>query len=319
MKELNFIKTITKTLSKRDYIGDDCAYLKDFGIVVTQDSLVENVHFSMKYCNAYQLGYKSIAVNLSDIYASGAKPKYVTISLSLPSCIDDLFIENFYKACDDLSKEHDFEVVGGDITGGDKIFVSVCAIGDARKGKISSRKNAKAGQKIILTGEHGASSAGLYALLNNIEGYDDFKDTHLMPRAQKDFSLFVSDNINYEYAMMDTSDGLADALFKVAEASNVSMEVDFNLIPYDAKIQEIAAKCKKSLEDFVLFGGEDYQILACLDEKILEKYPHPYYVIGDVVDKHSDFIVRVNNLNSRSLYINNLDKTFNHFGGKNEI
>ena len=87
MKEKEFISIIKNTL-KSEYIGDDCAYLKDLGIVVTQDSLVENVHFLRKKITPFQLGYKSVMVNISDIAASGGDPKYLTVSISLPSDID---------------------------------------------------------------------------------------------------------------------------------------------------------------------------------------------------------------------------------------
>lgn len=79
-----------------EYIGDDCAYLKDLGIVVTQDSLVENVHFCMDFITPFQLGYKSVMVNISDVAASGAEPKYLTVSLSLPADIDSDFVREFY-------------------------------------------------------------------------------------------------------------------------------------------------------------------------------------------------------------------------------
>ena len=79
MKEFLFLNKIVTTLSNPQYLGDDCAYLEELGIVVTQDTLVEDVHFSREYTNAYKLGYKSVIVNLSDIYASGATPKYISI------------------------------------------------------------------------------------------------------------------------------------------------------------------------------------------------------------------------------------------------
>ena len=84
MKEQDFINIIKKQIGT-EYIGDDCAFLKDLGIVVTQDSLVEDVHFKMNWCTPYQLGFKAVTVNISDVLASGAEPKYVTIALSLPS------------------------------------------------------------------------------------------------------------------------------------------------------------------------------------------------------------------------------------------
>ena len=103
MREKNFIEIIKNTLNS-NYIGDDCAYLKDLGIVITQDNLVEDVHFSLKYSNPYQLGWKSAMVNISDICASGAEPKYLTVGLSLPASVDNDFVENFYKGLKSASK-----------------------------------------------------------------------------------------------------------------------------------------------------------------------------------------------------------------------
>ena len=166
MKELEFIEIIKNTLSKSSHIGDDCAYLDDLGIVITHDSLVEDIHFSREFSSPYQIGFKAIMVNLSDVYASGALPKYLTISLSLPKDIDNEFVKEFYRAVDDISKEFGVEVVGGDITGSDKIFISVCAIGTTKNRQIASRKNAKVGDYVITTGVHGSSRAGLWLLQN---------------------------------------------------------------------------------------------------------------------------------------------------------
>ena len=150
MKENNLIEIIKNTLNSK-YINDDCAYLEDLGIVVTQDSLVEDVHFKREFATPFQLGYKSIAVNLSDIYASGAEAKYLTVSLSLPKDIDENFVKEFYEGA--KSVLNGTKIVGGDITGSDKIFVSVTAIGVTKDRKISSRKNAKVGYKIITNGK----------------------------------------------------------------------------------------------------------------------------------------------------------------------
>ena len=140
MNEKELIKII-KTSLKSDYIGDDCAYLKDLGIVISQDSLVENVHFKTDFITPYQLGYKSIMVNISDICASGAKPTYLTISLSLPKHTDEKFVREFYEGAKDAA--NGVEIVGGDLTGSDRIYVSVTAIGLAKGRKISSRSNAQ--------------------------------------------------------------------------------------------------------------------------------------------------------------------------------
>lgn len=258
MKEKEFISVI-KNLLNSEYIGDDCAYLKDLGIVVTQDSLVEDVHFCMDFITPFQLGYKSVMVNVSDVAASGAEPKYLTVSLSLPADIDSDFVKEFYlgakKACGEGVK-----IVGGDITGSDKIFVSICAIGSSKNRNISSRKNAQVGQKIIVSGIHGSSAAGLRLLLNDKKCPEKFVKAHLEPKAQIEFGKSISKTQKYPYAMMDTSDGLMDALSTIASESGVLLEINFDQIPYDNDL-----KLFPNWQDLVLFGGEDYQIVASVD------------------------------------------------------
>ena len=274
MKEQEFIKIIKSTLNS-PYIGDDCAYLEDLGIVISQDSLVEDVHFKKEFITPYQLGYKTVMVNISDICASGAEPKYITISLSLPKDTDNEFIEQFYKGAKYASKN--VEIVGGDITGSDKIYISAAAIGSTKNRKISSRKNAKAGYKVIVSGEHGNSAKGLNLLLGNNSLFtkgeinNKFIKAHLMPEAQQEFSRRIAENIKEDYAMMDTSDGLADALFQIANASNVIINVDTAKIPHSAGIDMHT----------VLYGGEDYQLVAAVPENLLQKISG-YTIIGDV-------------------------------------
>lgn len=314
MKELEFLEIIKNSLSKNAYIGDDCAYLKDLGIVITQDSLVENIHFSLEFSTPYQLAYKAIIVNLSDILAAGAAPKYLTISLSLPNYLGNDFISEFYNACDDLSKEFGFEIVGGDITGSSKLFISICAIGLTKGRKISSRKNAKVGDLVITTGVHGSSVAGLYLLnktMTNVEN-GSLINAHLMPNLAKNFSHEISTKIKRDYAMMDTSDGLADALFKIAQASNVLISVDFDKIPYDKEIEQTAQDANIPFENWIFYGGEDYQLIACIDEQNLQKLNAPYTIIGKINKKTEKHFVEIIS-DKTTEKISNLEKTFNHF------
>lgn len=266
MKEDELINII-KSIISSEYIGDDCAYLKDLDLVFTQDSLVENVHFTLKYASPYQLGWKSVMVNLSDICASGAEPKYLTIALSIPNYIDEQFIKEFYKGAKDASGCA--KIVGGDITGSEKLFISVAAIGTSKNRKISSRSNAKTGYKIIVSGEHGNSAMGL-ELLSQAKK-NKFTIAHLMPKAQTNFSKQISENINCDYAMMDTSDGLADALYKIAKSSNVKLKIDTSKIPHNPDVPM----------DKVLYGGEDYQLIAAVPKEILPKISN-YTIIGEV-------------------------------------
>lgn len=259
MKEKEFITIIKNTLNS-PYIGDDCAYLKDLGIVVTQDSLVEDIHFSTKFISAFDLGFKAVMVNVSDVIASGAKPKYLTVSLSLPSNVKEDFVEEFYNGCKKACG-NDVQIVGGDITGSEKIYISISAIGKTLGRNISSRKNAKIGQKVIVSGIHGSSSAGLKLLLEGKNSPEKFIKSHINPVAQVEFGKNISTTVKEPYAMMDTSDGLMDGLSTIANESSVLLDIDFDKIPYDKDIEQF-----ENWQDLVLFGGEDYQILATVPQ-----------------------------------------------------
>ena len=284
MKEQDFINIIKKQIGT-EYIGDDCAFLKDLGIVVTQDSLVEDVHFKMNWCTPYQLGFKAVTVNISDVLASGAEPKYVTIALSLPSKTEKKFVEEFYKGA--KSALRGAKIIGGDITGADKVYISIAAIGTTNGRKISSRRNAHVGDVVITKGEFGKSSLGLKELMNG--GNDsELIRAHLEPQLEENFANEIATQINSEYAMMDTSDGLADALFQIASSSNVSIDSKF-------------------LEG--IFGAEDYKLVATVPREFLKKLTE-YEIIGKVVEKQ-DYILKVGN---KKYYSYDELGLYNHFG-----
>ncbi len=307
MNEINLIKKIKNTL-KSQYIGDDCAYLKDLGIVISQDSLVEDIHFNKHMMSPYQMGYKSVMVNLSDIAASGAKPAYLTVALSLPKEIKDDAVVDFYEGAKYALENLDVEIVGGDITGSNKLYISISVIGKTLDRKISSRSHAKIGHKIITSGVHGSSAAGLRILQNNLEPDKDLIKAHLMPVAQIDFAKQISEQIQEDYAMMDTSDGLFDALFKIGSASECTMSVDFERILYDPKIKEYFSDYK----DLILFGGEDYQIVATVPVELLPSLKD-YIIIGEVLPKE-DCVIKLNTENNVEKFNDLSNKCFNHFG-----
>lgn len=297
MREKEFINTIKSVVNSK-YIGDDCAYLEESGIVVTQDNLVENVHFKTDFTTPYKLGWKSAMVNISDVCASGAKPAYLTVGLSLPNSITAEFVAEFYRGIKDAAGN--VEIAGGDITGSDKIFISVTAIGSTKERNISSRKNAKPGQKIIVSGTHGSSGAGLRELLGG-KKESKFIEKHLMPEAAVEFSKKISLTEKNAYAMMDTSDGLADALSQIAYASGVMLEVDFDKIPYDRDLEIF-----DDYKNLILFGGEDYELVAAVDN------PQDFTVIGEV---KTGCGVKINYGKNSVIYTNeDIEKQlYNHF------
>ncbi len=268
-KEEKFLDIIAKTLSNSGFIGDDCAYLKAKNLVISQDTLAEGVHFRLDTISAYDLGKKTLLVNISDILASGAKPLWATISVS--GKLKEDFIKNFYKGINEICKKYDVEVIGGDLTGGNELVVSVSILGDTEGRNISSRKNAKPGYIVLLAGEHGSSAEGLAILTDNnpenqdydssLRGY--FIKAHIEPTLYPKISETIAITAKDPYAMMDTSDGLYDALKKVSEASGVGFEVDFNKVPRRIN------NAKK-----VLFGGEDFGLLICLSRQDYDKIRH---------------------------------------------
>lgn len=295
--------TIIKEITDSSYIGDDCAYLEDLGIVVSQDSLVEDVHFRLSWMTPKELGIKSMLVNVSDILASGAVPAYVTVSLSLPKNFGEGFVKEFYDGVNSVLLEYGVKVIGGDLTASDKVMVSVCIIGKTLGRNISSRKNAKVGYKIIVAGNHGSSSAGLLALESG--EYDShFVKSHKAPNLQRDFSNLLATTVVEDYAMMDTSDGLADALYKIAVASGVTLEVDFSKIPYDKELLKL-----NDYKNLILFGGEDYSLVGVVPEKVVLA---GYSVIGTAISpqpeplviKYSDRVVKYSSIE---------EFTYNHF------
>ncbi len=300
LKEKEFISLIKKTLNSK-YIGDDCAHLKDLGITISQDSLVEGIHFNMEWMTPFELGYKSVMVNLSDIAASGAKAAYLTISLSLPANTENDFIEHFYDGCKSACPKG-VEIVGGDITGSDKIYISICAIGKTEGRNISTRSGAQIGQKVIVSGVHGSSRAGLELLSENRKN-SKFINAHLAPKVQIKFGEQISTGVKGRYAMMDTSDGLMDALGAIAKESKVRLDIDFNKIPYDKDIEQF-----DFWQDMVLFGGEDYQIVATVPQDF------DYGIkIGDVKQGSGVYL----NYDNRIIHYTQKDietKLYNHFG-----
>lgn len=292
-KEFEFLNIISDKLSDNTYLGDDCAYLKELGIVVSSDSLIEDVHFSLSFMNSKEIAKKALLVNISDILASGAKPKYFSINLS--GSLTNEFIEEFYQGVDEIAKEFDIKIIGGDLTKSDKIMISITAIGVVENRKISSRKNAKSNYIVAVCGEFGTSAKGLDELLNNKKD-SYFIGVHKKPKLYPEISNIISLNAQKPYAMMDSSDCLIDCLTQISSKSSVKIEIDYEKIP------------KKDIEkDFVLYGGEDYCLVCCLDENDFNR-----------ISKKTDKLIKIGICSTgKGVSLDNqeikYDKGFRHF------
>ena len=318
MKELNFLKTIAEQLTNNNYLGDDCAYLDELGIFVTQDTLVEDVHFSLDTTTPYLLGKKLVNVNLSDLASAIATPKYITVSMSLPLQIEENFVSELYKGINEVCKKFKVSVIGGDITSSEKIVLSVCAIGKKTSKYITSRSYANKGDYIVTTGTYGSSACGLYALMNFLYADDELIQAHLNPIAKVKQAKTLSELLNSDIAGIDTSDGLIDALYKISEASGRSILLNFDDVPISDKVIEFCTINNIDYKDFVLWGGEDFEVIFTLPQDVYEKVDKSEFkLIGRVLNK-----TKKPTVNIKSSHFNlkvNKDifekKSYNHFKG----
>jgi thiamine-monophosphate kinase len=234
-------------------IGDDVAVLQD-GRVVTQDTLVEGVHFRLDWMSWRDLGYKAAAVNLSDLAAAGAEPEALLVSLGLPSKTP---VEDVLELYTGLA-EPGVDVVGGDTTRADRTYLTVTAIG--RSDRVPGRAGARPGDTLVVTGPLGASAAGYYALRDGIRG--PAADAHLRPPIRLAEGRELA---RVAHAMLDLSDGLASDAMRLAERSACRVIVDVESVPFADGVEEAAARAGREAYELALAFGEDYELLAAVE------------------------------------------------------
>ena len=286
MGEFDFIEQITKmcgSLPKNGYegIGDDCAVLPmgdGRSLLFTSDLLVEGVHFLREATSAYDLGHKSLAVNLSDVASMGAKPTTL-LSLSIPKELSGEWIVEFMRGYVDSSQNYGVALIGGDTTSSTRDFaINVTAIGVAQNENIKRRCDARVGDTIYVTAPLGASSAGLRDILKG-DYNTPLASTHKRPMPRVAEGEWLGGCVEVG-AMMDISDGIASDLRHIMKQSGVGAILELSSIPTEVDI--IAATC----------GGEDYELLftlrggdnECFEMRFCERFgylPHP---IGTIIE-----------------------------------
>jgi thiamine-monophosphate kinase len=265
-------------------IGDDAAVLRprDEYLLVTTDMMVEGVHFDLRFITAYQLGFKLVSVNVSDIYAMGGKPAYVLLSIAVNGKTEKTFVDMLFDGVKDAVNLYDMYLVGGDLSSTDKdMFLSATIIGSARK--FVQRSGAKAGDRIYVTGNLGDSSCGLELLKKmkksvsftvrktkfeggrafKIPGLDlSFNETaslirrHLLPEARNPKHF-----VRAATSMIDLSDGLLIDLSRLCNESKVGARIYEENIPLSPGLKRAASSLGVSPFKFALSGGEDYELL----------------------------------------------------------
>jgi len=299
-------------------IGDDAAIMKlsvHKSYVITNDLLVEDVHFRLKYQNPETLAHKALHVNLSDIAAMGAVPKSILLGISIPNSYAQqvhTFLEKFSTIC----KQYDLTLIGGDTTrSSDKLFISITAIGIVVNKNIKYRHSAIVGDIICVAGDLGKAHIGLTALEKNEKKFDEFKKSFLAPNARLIEGAWLGEQASVS-SMMDVSDGLFIDLKRLCEASKVAAEINLDNLPYVKSFQQACDHFKFDSKVIQLVGGEDYGLLMTIkaDEysnlatKFLKRFGYPLHALGRTT-KGSD----VHFIQNDCPKVLNL-KPFSHFG-----
>jgi len=265
------IRKILPAVGSKDLlvdIGDDTAVIRidrRRALLVTCDIQVEGRHFRFDHITPYQLGRRSMAVNLSDIGAMGGKPTYALVSLGLPAAFPVKSYDQLFEGMRDELKPHGARIVGGNLARtGDFLVVDITMLGEAPVSRVLTRSGARVGDRVFVTGTLGASGAGFQVLAmfgkRFPPRYRDLVRRHLLPTPRVDPGQRIA-RAGVATAMIDLSDGLASDLFHICARSGVGAEIREDRLPLPARIGEIAEKSNKSVIDLALHSGEDYELL----------------------------------------------------------
>lgn len=290
--EFGLIDHLTRNIEIRNAgtilgVGDDGAVIDHFGkqTVVSTDMLVEGIHFDLMYTPLKHLGYKSVIVNLSDIYAMNAVPTQITMSIAFSNRFSlealDEFYEGVYAACE----RYNVDLIGGDTTSSQKGFViSVTAIGEVAPGKFVKRSTAQKGDLLCVSGNLGAAYLGLTILerekqifLENPNVQPDLENQtyiigrQLKPEARPDIISFLAEKEILPTAMMDVSDGLSSEILHICRQSELGCVLYEDKIPVHDEARQMAMQFGLDPTACALSGGEDYELLFTMKQEDYDK------------------------------------------------
>ena len=291
--EFGLIKRLTENIKPENQstikgVGDDCAVL-DYGgpnrVLVTTDMLMEGVHFDLQYTPLRHLGWKSVIVNLSDIYAMNGTPRQVTVSLALSKRFSVEDIEELYAGMQLACQAHHVDLVGGDTTSSRTgLAISITAIGEAKAEDIVLRSGAQPNDLVCVSGNLGAAYMGLQLLereksvyyqqlreagdkKDEVQFQPDFSgreyllERQLKPEARRDIIERLRQAGIHPTAMMDISDGLSSELMHICTQSHTGCRIYEERLPLDYQTAVMAEELNMNVSTCALNGGEDYELL----------------------------------------------------------
>jgi len=290
--EFGLIEHLTRNIELQNAssllgVGDDAAIIDHFGkqTVATTDLLVEGVHFDLVYTPLKHLGYKSVVVNISDIYAMNATPTQILLSLGLSNRFSLEAIDEFYEGVYAACKKYDVDLVGGDTTSSQKGFIiSITALGEVAPDQYVKRSTAKKGDLLCVSGDLGAAYLGLLFLERekkifmespgvqpDLENESYVIGRLLKPEARRDIIEFFTKEGITPTSMMDISDGLSSEILHICKDSNLGAVLYEEKIPVAEEMKKAAFKFEIDPTACALSGGEDYELLFTISQSDYEK------------------------------------------------
>jgi len=284
--ERKAIRLISNILSKGDEavgIGDDCAAL-DFGeeyLLVSTDMISKKTHIP-KIMTPWQIGWFVVAVNLSDIAAKGGRPLGLVLSLGLPTDTSEAFLEELTRGANVCATTHGTSIIGGDTKENPNVTICGTVFGTVKKDEFMSRKGAKPGDIIAVTGTLGKAGAGYYLMQSDMEDPRISKGLlEPMPRINEGIALAKEKVVS---SCIDISDGLSSSLYQLQELNNVGFEIEREKIPLSQMLLKLAAENENlDVYKYCLHFGGDYELLLTIPPDEFEKAQRSVETTGNYI------------------------------------
>ncbi|WP_226683637.1 thiamine-phosphate kinase [Sutcliffiella horikoshii] len=266
-------------------IGDDAAIVgveEGFEKIVCVDTMVESVHFTRETMKPFDIGYKSLAANISDVAAMGGYPMYYLVSITIPKNWTQEELTSIYDGMKSLGEQYEMDLIGGDTTSGKTMVLSVFVIGKVEKGKRLLRSIAREGDVVFVSGTVGDAAGGLDILLHNknADKFEILLEYHQRPKPQVALGRILS---KFErVSLNDVSDGLASELLEIAEASQVDILINKETIPISEELQRYDAD---NALKWALTGGEDFELVGSILESDWDKLQEECLTAGIKITK----------------------------------
>lgn len=284
-------------------IGDDAAVLNytDKQTIISTDILVEGVHFDLSYVPLKHLGYKSVVVNLSDVYAMNAVPKQITVTIAISNRFTLEAVDELFKGIKLACENYGIDLIGGDTSSSyTGLIISITAVGEGEKEKLVYRSGAKPNDLICVSGDLGGAYAGLKVLQREqevfkanpdvqpeLKGYDYILERQLKPEARADIVRMFDEMKFIPTSMIDISDGLSSEIMHISEESKCGTRIYDEKVPLADETRKFAEETLIVPTTFAMNGGEDYELLFTVSQNDYDKVKNNplVSVIGHITEQ----------------------------------